>query len=160
MTKFHATLPTRESRAVVWVWRVLLVVACVHSVLFCWSIYRRIWQVLRIEVRAPSTVIGPGSLVGYDVVTTGEVRNVIRLELIQGAHTEILEERRGRLSVISAYDPRVFRETALIPVPAATLARFQPGPATLRVLGFGGMKLLRTPTTKAKELQVTLVPRR
>jgi len=139
-----------------WVRRTLIAALSAHAVLFCWSIYRRIWQVLHIELQTQSSMIRSGTQVGYDVVTSGEVPNLIRFELTQGAHTETLLERRGRTNGVSAYDPRVFRDAPLIPMTSGTLDRFQPGPATLRVLGFGGVKLLRTPPTKVKELQVTL----
>ena len=149
-------MPRRESRVVLWVWRAVIAIACIHAVFFCWSIYRRIWQVLRIEVRATSTVLVPGSAVGYDVITSGEVRNLIRLELVQGAQREILLEQRARVNSVSAYDPRVFRYTPTVTITPELLARFHTGPATLRATAFGDMKLLRIPAPRVRELQVRL----
>ena len=151
-------MPRRESRVVLWVRRALIAVVCVHSVLFCWSIYRRIWQVLRIEARMSSPVLTPGSTVGFDVVTSGETNNVIRLDLVQGEHREILIEQRARTNAFSAYDPRVFRYTPMVSITPELLARFQAGPATLRVTGFGGQKLLRTPPARVREVRVELRP--
>jgi hypothetical protein len=138
--------------------RALTLVVCVYAVLFCWSIYRRIWQVMSIEARAPSRVIGPGARVGYSVTTSGEVPNLIRLELVQHAHSETLLERHARMGVAGPFDPRVFRNASEIALTPTALARFKPGPATLRVSGFGGMKLLRTPPTSVSEIAVTIVP--
>jgi hypothetical protein len=149
-------MPRRESRVVFWVRRVLIAVACIHAVLFFWSIYRRIWQVQRIEARATSTVLVPGSAVGYDVVTSGETNNLIRLELVQGARREILLEQRARVNSVSAYDPRLFRYTPTVTITPELLARFRAGPATLRVTAFGGQKLLRTPAPRVRELQLRL----
>jgi len=136
--------------------RTLIAIACTHAVFFCWSMYRRIWQVQRIEARATSTVLVPGSAVGYDVVTSGEVHNRIRLELVQGAQSEILLEQRARVNTVSAYDPRLFRYTPTVTITREHLARFRPGLATLRVTAFGGRKLLRTPAARIRELQVRL----
>jgi hypothetical protein len=157
---FAVAIKRRESRVVLWVRRALIAIVCIHAIFFCWSIYRRIWQVLRIEARATSTVLGPGSAVGYDVITSGEVRNLIRLELVQGAQREILLEERARVNRVSAYDPRVFRYTPSVTITPALVLRFRPGPATLRVTAFGDMKLLRTPAPRVRELQVLLAQTR
>jgi hypothetical protein len=132
------------------------VTLCIHSALFCWSIYRRIWQVQRIEVLAPATVLAPSTTVGYDVVTLGEVRNLIRLELIQGAQHETLLEQRASTNRISAYDPRLFRYTPRVTIGPELLSRFRAGPAALRLTVFGGQKLLHTPAPRVRELQVRL----
>ena len=156
MTTFAAAMAKRESRVVLFVRRAVITVACLYAVSFSWSIYRRINQVLRIEARASSPVLVSGSMVGYDVVTSGEVQNRIRLELVQGARTELLVEQRANVNRISGLDPRVFRYTPTVTITPALLARFQGGPATLRVTAFGGMKLLRTPAPRVRELQVRL----
>ena len=155
---FALAMTLRESRVTLWVRRSMIAIAAIYACLFCWSMYRRIWQVLRIEPRATSTVLRPGATVGYDVVTSGEVVNVIRLELVQGARHEILLEQRSRLLAIDAFDVRVFRYTPTVSITASLLSRFQPGPATLRVTGFGAMKLLRTPRPRVAELRVQLEP--
>ena len=152
-------MPRRESRVVLWARRAMIAIACIHAVFFCWSIYRRIWQVQRIEVRATSTVLVPESAVGYDVITSGEVPNLIRLELVQGAQREILLERRARVNSVSVYDPRIFRYSPMVTIRPELLALFRTGPATLRVTAFGGMKLLRTPAPRIRELQVRLETR-
>lgn len=158
MTTFAAAMARRESRVVRQVRRAMIAVACIYAVSFWWSIYRRIWQVLRIEARATSLVLVPGSTVGYDVVASGEVRNRIRLELVQGAQSEVLLEQRASVNRVSGLDPRVIRYTPTVTITPGLLARFHPGPATLRVTGFGGQKLLRTPAPRVRELQVRLQP--
>ena len=84
MSTFAAAMARRESRAVRLVRRASIAIVCIYAVVFSWSIYRRIRQIMRIEVHAPSVVLAPGSRVGYDVITSGEVQNRIRLELVQG----------------------------------------------------------------------------
>jgi hypothetical protein len=47
MTTFASAVMRRESRVVVHVRRAVFAVVCIYAVSFCWSIYRRLWQVLR-----------------------------------------------------------------------------------------------------------------
>jgi hypothetical protein len=158
MTTFAIAMARRESRVVRFVRRAAIAAGCLYALSFTWSIYRRLRQILHIEARASSPVLTPGSAVGYDVIASGEVPNRIRLELVQGTRREVLLEQRASMNRIRSIDPRVFRYTPTVPITPALLARFQPGPATLRVTGFGGQKLLHTPAPQVRELQVRLQP--
>ena len=158
MTTFASAMMRRESRIVLNVRRAMIALVCIYGVFFWWSMYRRIWQVLRIEAHASSLVLVPGSTVGYDVITSGEVPNQIRLELVQGTQREILHDERGAVPKVRSLDPRVYRYTPTVVITPEILARFRPGPATLRVTGFGAQKLLRTPAPRVRELQVKLLP--
>ena len=151
-------LPRDESPVNRWLWRFTITTLLLHSMLFCWSIYRRIWQVQRIEVIAPSPVLAPSSQVGYDVITSGEVRNLIRLELVQGDQRETLLEQRSDRNRISAYDPRWFHYTPTVTLGPEVVSRFRAGPATLRLTVFGGQKLLHTPAPRVRELEVRVAP--
>jgi hypothetical protein len=139
-----------------WMARIVIVAAWVNIVLFSWSIYRRVRQVLRIELSVSSPVLVPGTTVSTDVITSGEVPNPIRLELVQGARAETLLVRHGGLSTVRSYDPRLFRYTPSVVITSELLARFATGPATLRLTGVGMQKLLRTPAPRVRELQVTI----
>ena len=158
MTTFAAVMAHRESPAVRYVRRVSIVVACVYGVLFWWNIFARIRQIIRIDARASSAILVPGSTVGYDVITSGEVPNRIALELVQGERREVLLEQRARFHRIRTLDPRVFRYTPSVTLTMAILSRFHPGPATLRVTGYGEQKLLRTPAPRVRDLAVRLQP--
>ena len=147
----------RESPFLSWIKRVIIVVVCVHVVLSAWSTYRRIWQVLRIELRVSSTVLEPGETVTYDVVTSGETYNRILLELVQDAHAETIFERRGEVNAVNTYDPRVFDDTGTVTITPELVQRFAPGPATLRLTGFGGPKFFRTPPPRVRVLAVQLL---
>jgi hypothetical protein len=94
--------------------------------------------------------------VSYDVVTSGETKNRIMLELVQRSHSATLFEQRAAVNVVSAYDPRVFRYTQTIRLTTGLLSQFAAGPATLRLTGFGGQKLLQTPAPRVRELPVRI----
>jgi len=152
-------MPRREQPALVlWVRRVCIAAVAIHMAFFTWSIYRRIWQINRIELSVSSAVLAPGATVSYDVIASGEVRNRIRLELVQGTHVEVLREELSRVNSISAYDPRIFRYQRHIRITPGLLSRFHQGSATLRLTGFGSQKLLRTPPPRVREMVVRLEP--
>ena len=151
-------LKSREPRAVARVRSALFAVALVYAVLAAWGMYRRIWQVQRIELSVAARTVSAGSTVAYDVMTSGEAQNLIRLELVQGAQSAVLVERRGRLSAINTIDPRLFRERGTAVVSARVLSGFAAGPAVVRLTVFGGQKLLRTPRPRIREYAVTLAP--
>jgi hypothetical protein len=151
-------LPQERSFFDKWLLRVVIALACAHILLSCWGTYRRIWQVQRIEIAAPSTVLAPSATVGYDVITSGETHNLIQLELIQGAQHRILIEQRADVNRINTYDPRLFRYTPTITITPELLSTFAPGPAALRLTVFGGMKFLRTPAPRVREVGVQLAP--
>ena len=153
---FSATMPRRESRVVGWVLRVCIGAACIHMLFFTWSIIRRYWQVMRIDLTASSPTLAPGSAIHFDVITSGETNNRILLELVQGTHAERLLELRGRVNALSAYDPRVFEYLRTVTLTSAQLAPFAPGPATVRLTGFGGQKLLHVPAPRVRVLRVTI----
>jgi hypothetical protein len=92
------------------------------------------------------------------VITSGETRNRILLELVQGTNRETLFEQRAQVNAVNTYDPRVFEYARTVAITPELLARFAPGPATLCLTGFGGPKLLRTPPPRVRELAVQLRP--
>ena len=156
--QFALGMARRESGGARSIRRAVIAIAGVYLLLFTWNMYRRIWQVLRIEPRAESTTLRPSVLVGYDVITSGVVPNRIRLELVQGERSEVLHEQVARFRTQAVFDVRLLRYTPSVSVTHALLSRFQPGSATLRVTGFGSQKLLRIPAPRVAELQVDLQP--
>lgn len=141
-----------------WVRRGVIVASTITVMLCSWSAYRRIWQVLRLDLTVSSPVLAPGATISADVITTGEVPNPMRLELIQGSHRETLWEGHGKLPTVRSFDPRLYRYTPTVVITPQLLARFTPGQAMLRLTGFGMQKLLRTPPDRVRELPVTLPP--
>jgi hypothetical protein len=151
-------MPRSETRLFRWLWRATIVTACAHGALFTWSIYRRLRQITRVDIILNSTTLASGDSVGYDVVASGEVQNLIRLELIQGDLVAVVHEQRAQVNRFSGYDPRRFRYTPKIAITPDLLSRFKPGPAKLRLTGFGGQKLLQTPAPRVREVEVRLTP--
>jgi hypothetical protein len=153
---FSRPLLRPEPAAVLWVKRVCIAAFAIHMLFFTWSIYRRLRQIIHIELTSSDMVLTAGTTVSYDVIASGEVRNRIRLELVQGTHAETLREELSRVNYISSYDPRIFRYQRSQRITTQLLAHFESGPATLRLTGFGSQKLLQTPAPRVRELAVQI----
>jgi hypothetical protein len=154
--RFAGTMPAPEPRATFWVRRACLVLFGIHLLFSIWDLYRRIWQILRVDVAVSATALRPGASVFTDVIATGETHNRMLLELRQGDRARVLYEERARVSTVAMYDPRVFRYQRTTRLSDEALAGFAPGPAVLRLTGFGGQKLLRTPAARVREIPVTI----
>ena len=146
-----------DSRFQRWARRCAVGLICFHVCLLPWELYRRIWQVLRADLVVSSDVLTPGASISIDVVTSGEVRNRIVLELLQETRQETLLEFRGELNRMNVYDVRIYRYLSSVRLTPDVLTRFKPGPAVIRLTGYGGTKLLRTPPPVVREQRV-MVP--
>ena len=140
-----------------WARRVAVGLICFHVCLWPWELYRRIWQVLRADLVVSADVLTPGATISIDVVTSGEVRNRIALELVQDTRREMLLEFHGELNRMNVYDVRTYRYTRTVTLTSDVLAGFKPGPAIVTLTGYGGMKLLRTPPPVVREQHVMVL---
>ena len=137
-----------------WARRVAVGLICFHACLLPWELYRRIWQVLRADLLVSSDVLTPRATISIDVITSGEIRNRIVLELVQETRQETWLEFRGELNRMNVYDVRTYRYTPTVTLTPGVLAGFKPGPAVVRLTGYGGMKLLRTPPPVVRQQRV------
>ena len=76
MTTFAARMVRRDSRVVRQVRRDMIAIACIDMIPFWWSIYGRVWHIMRIELRPAALVLVPGSTVGYDIAVSRECATV------------------------------------------------------------------------------------
>ena len=137
-----------------WARRVAVALICFHACLWPWELYRRIWQVLRADLVVSADVLTPGATISIDVVTSGEVRNRIVLELAQETRQQTLLELHGDLNRMNVYDVRTYRYTRTVTLSSNVLAGFKPAPAVVTLTGYGGMKLLRTPPPVVRQQRV------
>jgi hypothetical protein len=90
------------------------------------------------------------------VVSSGRTFVTVRLELVQGSHSETLAELRVAPNRWSVYDPRARVATMTPSFTTEFLAQFRPGPAILRATGTGGPQWLRTPPPEVREIPVVV----
>lgn len=119
------------------------------------STYRAWVQVRHLELRS-DPVLRSGSLVETDVVSSARNGIAVRLELVQGAHTETLDVLRLRGNEFGFFDPRSKQAGQRVSLTADHLARFEPGEAILRATGTGGPEWGRTPPPVVREMKVLI----
>lgn len=136
--------------------RGVIALVSLHAVLALWSGYRAIWQVWRLEVRISTPVVHAGSVVSVVALTSRRVPNPIVVELRQGARAETLIARRARQNDLAVYNPRFYHTRDSVTLTPAHLARFAPGPASLRITGMGVSQFLHVPPPVVRETTVTI----
>jgi hypothetical protein len=137
--------------------RILLTLLTVHIVLALISGYRAIVQVYAMELRVPaSDTLRAGSTVGMHIKTSGRAQATARLMLVQGSREETIGVRHVRGNIDGAYIPFPVRESLFVTVPAEVLARFEPGPATIRATGTGTKQWMRLPPPTVRERVLVL----
>jgi hypothetical protein len=154
VNRFHREAPSM--RVLRWI---ILPLLTVHVVLASISGYRAIVQIYRVDLHVSDPVLRPGSTLGFGYVSSARVPSDAELELIQGAHKESLAKRELPANVNPSYDPRSRSAMATVVLTAEQLARFEAGPAVVRVTAYGNMQWLRTPPPEVREVHVQLQPR-
>ena len=123
--------------------------------------YRAIVQIYRVDLQAPDT-LRVGSQVALSVTTSGRVIGTATLVIVQGNRLDTLHWHRVRNNHIGTFisqslNPFPVHDSVTVSIAAANLAKFEPGPATLRAIGLGGSQWLRVPPPTIRERPVVLV---
>ncbi len=148
----------KPSRLMRVVRRVLIIGALLQLSIALWSGYRAIVQIVTLELNIVSTNLRSGTPAFVHVVTSGRTSATVRLELIQGTHSELLANLRVAGSRDGFYDPRTRQGTMTPSFTGEFLAHFQPGPALVRATATGSMQWLRVPPPTIREIPVVISP--
>jgi hypothetical protein len=138
--------------------RVVVIVALLHVAIGAWSSYRAWVQVRALDLQVMSPTLRPGIPAFVQAVTSGRTPIDVRLELVQGSHTELLADLRVAASRDGFYDPRTRHGSMTPSFTTEFLARFQPGPAVVRATALGRPQWLRTPPPVIREIPVIVAP--
>jgi hypothetical protein len=147
-------LPAGDTRAFVLWKRVVLLMLALHFTLALVSGYRAYFQVWGLELRLPGQILRDGSNVRASVVTSGRTFVDVRLEMLQGGHTELLAVQRVPRNEFAVYDPRPQRATLTVALTPEVLERFRAGPALVRATAIGRPQWLRVPPPEVREFAV------
>jgi hypothetical protein len=136
--------------------RVALIIALLYAAVGAWSVYRSWVQVRTLELKVVSTVLRPGLPALVEVVTSGLTSVDVRLELVQGARSDMLATLRVAPSRNSFYNPAPRQGTMMPAFTPEFLAPFQAGTAVLRATATGRRLWGRTPQPVVREIQVMI----
>ena len=150
------SLPRREARPITLLRRVALVVLALCFVTALASGYRAYYQVLGLELRLAEPIVHGGSAVQVEVVGSGRTHIDVRVELIQGTHSEILFVHRLPGNEWASFDPRPQRASHSVSVTPEQLAGFVNGDAKLRATATGRPQWMRLPPPTVREVEVEI----
>ncbi len=135
---------------------VLTVAVIVPMILGALSSYRAVVQVRSLHLRASETILHGGSTVGVKVVTSGRTPVDVGVELVQGLHSDTLATLKIRSNSEPVLDPRSRTDSLSVTLTTAMIARFQKGPAVVRVTANGRRQFLRLPPPEVRTLSVEI----
>ena len=138
------------------VYRVILIGALINVTVGVWAAYRAWVQVRRLDLAVVSTNLRPGVTSVVRVVTSGRTPIDVRLELVQGTHSELLADLRVSPSHDGFWDPRTRQGTMTPSFTSEFLAHFQAGPAIVRATALGRPQCTRTPPPVVQEIPVVV----
>jgi hypothetical protein len=136
--------------------RVAVIIVLLYAAVGAWSVYRAWVQVRTLALRVVSDDVRPGIPALVDVVTSGVTIVDVKLELVQGSHSETLATLRIVPARQAFFNPRIRQGTMMPSFTPEFLAHFQGGPAIVRATATGRRKWLVTPGPVVKEVPVVI----
>ena len=150
------SLTIRDPRPVALVKKAFQVAVGAYLVIGLIAGYRAFYQVHSLNLNTSERVLRSGSTITTRVVTYARGPVTLRLELIQGSHSEELSIAGVPGNDWAFFDPRPRQASKTFMVTSEVFARFQPGPAQLRATAIGRPQLSRLPPPLVRELAIEL----
>jgi hypothetical protein len=150
------SLTIREARSMVLIKRVLKLMVGVYLIIGLTAGYRAWFQIKSLEVRSTDSVLRRGSTIETTVVSYARVPIEVRLELIQGTHSETFALQRVPKNTWAFLDPRTREASQTAVLAADVLDRFAPGEARVRATATGGLQLGHLPPPLTREVAVKI----
>lgn len=132
----------------------ILLVFCLITALV--SGYRAYYQVRGLELRVTEPILRNGSVIQIAVVGSGRTTIDVRLELMQGTHSETLAVQHLPGNDWASFDPRSTRGSYRVVVTPEILARFRQGPAKLQAIATGRPQWTRLPPPEVREIELEI----
>lgn len=150
------SIAIKSARPLVFLKRVCFVLLSVYMVIGLIAAYRAYYQVRSLELQSGNSILRPGSSIQTTLVSYARTTVDVRLELIQGAHTETLATMRVPGNEWAFLDPRSRRASQTAMLTADVLNRFEAGTAQLRATAIGRHQWMRLPPPVVRELAVEI----
>ncbi len=151
------SVTTRDARPLALMRRAVLALLALCLITALSSGYRAYHQVYSLGLDVEESTLRDGSAIQVAVAGSGRTTIDVRVELIQGDHSETLAVQRVPGNVWASFDPRPRTASQKVLLTAEQLARFPPGPATVRVTATGRRQWLRLPPPTVREAAVEIL---
>ena len=152
------SLAIRDARPVAFMKRTFQVAVGAYLVIGLIAGYRAWYQVHSLDLNTTERTLHSGSEISTRVVSYARTPVTVKLELIQGSHSELLSTRGVHDNDWAFFDPRPRQASQTFLLSSETLAHFQKGPAQLRATATGRPQLSRLPPPLVRELAVEIQP--
>ena len=149
-------LTIRDTRPIAIVKRAFQILVSAYLVIGLIAGYRAFFQIHSLEVSANEQTLHSGSVITTNVVTYARVPITVKLELIQGAHSEELATKGVRDNEWAFLDPRPHHASQTLIITPEVLGHFQNGVGLLRATAIGRMQLSHTPPPVVREIPVEI----
>jgi hypothetical protein len=149
---------TKDALVIAILKRVFLLALGCYLVIGLISAYRAWYQVKSLELKASDAILRSGSVVETNLVSYARTPIDVRVELIQGSHSETVAVQRLPGNDWGFFDPRTRSAEQKVMVTQDVLNRFQLGKAQLRATAIGRHQWMRLPPPVLRELVVELRP--
>jgi hypothetical protein len=149
-------LPDKDAKPIAYLKRFFVVFCSACLVVGLISAYRAWFQVHGLRLTSGDRILRSGSTVQTEVASYGRTFVTVRIELIQGEHSETLALQRVSPNDWASFDPRIRREAQTVVLTPEVLARFSPGAASVRATALGGPQWTRTPPPVVREIGVEI----
>jgi hypothetical protein len=146
----------RERRPVVLLKRASLVLLSAYVVILLIAGYRAYYQVRKLELGSVDSVLRSGSTIKTAVVSYARTPIEMRLELIQGAHSETLAVQHVPDNEWALFDLRNRSASQTVVLTAEVLKKFKHGQALVRATAVGRPQWMRLPPPVVRELDVDI----
>lgn len=150
------SLSLQDARPVAVMKKVLPIPLALFLVSAAASGYRAYYQVRGLELRLTENVLRDGSVIQVSVTGSGRTTIDVRLELVQGGHSEILAVQRVPGNDWPVFDPRPTRASRRVALTPELLSRFAAGPASVRATATGRPQWTRLPPPTVRESAVEI----
>lgn len=149
---------TRTPPSYRWLRRLTIVVLAIWLPSAAFSGFRAIVQIFDLDLRVDPDSLRTGTVVQADVVTSGRTHADVVLELRQRTTVDTIGSVFVPRNRDGALDPRPRRGSLRVVLTDDQLARFTPGPVTVRAVAVGRSQWMRTPPPTISELSTTVAP--
>jgi hypothetical protein len=150
------SLPSQNARPIALMRRAVLILLALCFVTALSSGYRAYYQVRGVELQLAEPTLRDGSVIHVAVAGSGRTTIDVRVELIQGGRSETLAVQHVRGNDWASFDPRPREASQSVVLTSEQLARFLPGPATVRATATGRPQWLRLPPPTVREAAVDI----
>jgi hypothetical protein len=146
----------KERRAIVLLKRASLLLLGIYAVILMIAGYRAYYQVASLELQPADSILRSGSTVRTTVISYARTPVEVRLDLIQGTHSETLAIQHVPDNEWALFDPRRRQASQTVLLTEGVLKRFERGQARLRATATGRPQWMRLPPPLVRELGVEI----